>query len=451
MSVYKDGKTGKWRVIYRFTDYTGERKQTQKRGFETRREAVAWEHEQILKTQSSLSMTFGSFCEQYITDLKPRLKQNTWNTKEHILRTKIVPYFKNRKIAEIKSRDVVAWQNTLLGEVDEKGKKYSQTYLKTVHNQLSAIFNHAMKFYGLRENPARQAGNMGKEERKEMLFWTQEEYRKFADVMMDKPLSFYAFEMLYWCGIREGELLALTPADFDFKAGTVTINKSYQRIKGKDVITDPKTPKSNRTIQMPEFLTEEMQEYLRMLYGAGDHDRIFTITKSYLHHEMDRGAKEAGIKRVRIHDLRHSHISLLIEMGFSAVAIADRVGHESIDITTSNRKWRKKAMSAKVKDEHNRWRNKIVAFRMSPEEAEKLDRFVKISGLQKQEYLIRRVLQKEITVVGSIRTYKMLRNELRETVKELKRIETGQSVDDDLLDVIRQINTTLYGMKEDSE
>ena len=333
MSVYKDGKTGKWRVIYRFTDYTGERKQTQKRGFETRREAVAWEHEQILKTQSSLSMTCGSFCEQYITDLKPRLKQNTWNTKEHILRTKIVPYFKNRKIAEIKSRDVVAWQNTLLGEVDEKGKKYSQTYLKTVHNQLSAIFNHAMKFYGLRENPARQAGNMGKEERKEMLFWTQEEYRKFADVMMDKPLSFYAFEMLYWCGIREGELLALTPADFDFKAGTVTINKSYQRIKGKDVITDPKTPKSNRTIQMPEFLTEEMQEYLRMLYGAGDHDRIFTITKSYLHHEMDRGAKEAGIKRVRIHDLRHSHISLLIEMGFSAVAIADRVGHESIDIT----------------------------------------------------------------------------------------------------------------------
>ena len=258
MSVYKDGKTGKWRVIYRFTDYTGERRQTQKRGFETRREAVAWEHEQILKTQASLDMTFGSFCDQYISDVKPRLKQNTWNTKEHILRTKILPYFKNRKIAEIKSRDVVAWQNTMLEELDSKGRKYSQTYLKTVHNQLSAIFNHAMRFYGLKENPARQAGNMGKEERKEMLFWTQEEYRKFADVMMDKPLSFYAFEMLYWCGIREGELLALTPADFDFKAGTVTINKSYQRIKGKDVITDPKTPKSNRTIQMPQFLIESI-------------------------------------------------------------------------------------------------------------------------------------------------------------------------------------------------
>lgn len=108
-------------------------------------------------------------------------------------------------------------------------------------------------------------------------------------------------------------------------------------------------------------------------------------------------------------------------------------------------------MSAKVKDDHNRWRNKTVAFRMSPEEAEKLDRFVRISGLKKQEYLIKRALQEEIVVSGSVRTYKMLRNELREVMKELKRVETGQSVDDDLLDVIRQINTTLYGMKEDSE
>ena len=174
---------------------------------------------------------------------------------------------------------------------------------------------------------------MGSEERKEMLFWTKAEYQKFADAMMDKPVSYYAFEMLYWCGIREGELLALTPADFDFEAGTVKISKSYQRLHGKDVITTPKTKKSNRTIKMPNFLCDEMKDYLGMLYGIKKKERIFTITKSYLHHEMDRGAKSAGVKRIRIHDLRHSHISLLIDMGFSAVAIADRVGHESIEIT----------------------------------------------------------------------------------------------------------------------
>ena len=166
-----------------------------------------------------------------------------------------------------------------------------------------------------------------------MLFWTKEEYLKFADAMMDKPLSYYAFEMLYWCGIREGELLALTPSDFDFEKNTVSITKSYQRLNGKDLITSPKTEKSNRVIAMPQFLADEMQDYLRMLYDVGDNDRMFLITKNYLHREMDRGAKEADVKRIRIHDIRHSHVSLLIDMGFSATAIADRLGHESIDIT----------------------------------------------------------------------------------------------------------------------
>ena len=182
-------------------------------------------------------------------------------------------------------------------------------------------------------NPAQRAGNMGKEERKEMLFWTREEYTKFSDAMMDKPMSFYAFEMLYWCGIREGELLALTPSDFDFQKRTVSITKSYQRIHGQDLITTPKTPKSVRVVQMPQFLCDEIQDYLKQLYGVESNDRIFPITKSYLHREMDRGCKQTGVKRIRIHDLRHSHISLLIDMGFTALAIADRVGHESVDIT----------------------------------------------------------------------------------------------------------------------
>lgn len=104
--------------------------------------------------------------------------------------------------------------------------------------------------------------DMGKAKNREMLFWTQEEYKKFAEVMMDKPISFYAFEMLYWCGIREGELLALTPADFDFEKQTVSITKSYQRIKGQDLITEPKTPKSNRVVKMPDFLSAEIQDFI---------------------------------------------------------------------------------------------------------------------------------------------------------------------------------------------
>ena len=333
MAIYKNEKTGTWYVMARYTDWTGARKQKCKRGFKTKRDAQEWERTFEQQTTADLDMTFEAFIELYKKDMLARLKENTWLTKENIINTKILPYFGKRKISEISTKDVIAWQNELLAYRDEKKKPFSQTYLKTVHNQLSAIFNHAVRFYDLRSNPAAKVGNMGSEERTEMLFWTKEEYLKFSEVMMVKPMSYYAFQMLYWCGIREGELLALTPADFDFEKQTVRINKSYQRLHREDVITTPKTKKSNRTIKMPQFLCEEMQECISMIYGIKKKDRIFTITKSYLHHEMDRGAKKAGVKRIRIHDLRHSHISLLIDMGFSAVAIADRVGHESIEIT----------------------------------------------------------------------------------------------------------------------
>ena len=333
MAVYKEEKTNTWRVIYRYTDWTGEKKQTQKRGFKTKREAQAWERELLHKVSADLDMTFESFFEQYTADMQTRIKENTWATKEHIIRTKLIPYFGKLKMSNITAQQIITWQNELMNYKDENGKPISPVYLKTINNQLSALFNHAVKYYNLRENPCKKAGSRGKKKNREMLFWTKEEYLKFAEVMMDKPLSYYAFEMLYWCGIREGELLALTPADFDFDKNTVSINKSYQRLNGQDLITTPKTEKSNRIIKMPQFLADEMKDYLKMLYDVGENERMFAITKSYLHREMGRGSKEAGEKRIRIHDIRHSHVSHLIDMGFSAIAIADRVGHESIDIT----------------------------------------------------------------------------------------------------------------------
>ena len=333
MAVYKEEKTGTWRVIYRYTDWKGERRQSQKRGFKTKREAQAWEREQLSKAALDLEMMFSSFVEQYTLDIKARVKANTWQTKEHIIRTKLIPYFGRMKMCNITAQQIITWQNELTNYKDKSGKTYSPVYLKTVHNQLSAIFNHAVKYYNLRENPCKKAGSMGKKKNREMLFWTKDEYKKFAEVMMDKPVTFYAFEMLYWCGIREGELLALTPADFDFEKETVSISKSYQSLKGQDMITSPKTEKSNRIIKMPKFLCDEMQDYFKTLYENEPDQRIFLIGKSHLYREMSRGAKAAGVKRIRIHDLRHSHISLLIDLGFSAIAIADRVGHESIDIT----------------------------------------------------------------------------------------------------------------------
>ena len=334
MPVYKDAKTNTWRAIFRYTDWTGKRKQTQKRGFPTQREAKAWEREQLIKLKGACNMTMNSFVGLYFEGISGRLKLNTVNSKKHIIKTKILPYFGEKRIDEIKATDIIAWQNELMNMRDKNGKLFSQTYLKTIHNQISAILNYAVKYYGLKENPARKAGAMGKKESdKEMQIWTKEQYKKFAEVMMEKPMLYYAFEMLYWCGIREGELLALTPNDFNFNRQTVRINKSYQRIDGDDVVTEPKTQKSIRTIRLPRFLCEEMKDYIEMLYEASDDERMFPISKSALYRAMREGSKKAGVPKIRIHDLRHSHVSLLIKMGFSAVEIADRLGHESIEIT----------------------------------------------------------------------------------------------------------------------
>lgn len=187
MSVYKDTKNNTWKVYYRFTDWQGKVHQSTKRGFPTKREALAWEREQLHKVEADLDMTFESFIDTYTADMKNRLKENTWHTKEHIIRTKLLPYFAKRKMNSIQPKDIIAWQNEMIKCRDKSGEAYSPVYLKTLHNQLSAIFNHAVKFYGLKDNPAAKVGNMGKAKAREMLFWTQEEYKKFSEEMMDKP------------------------------------------------------------------------------------------------------------------------------------------------------------------------------------------------------------------------------------------------------------------------
>ncbi len=309
MPVYKNQDNGTWYVSVYYKDWENNQSRKVKRGFKTKRDAQEWEREFLSKQAGDLSMNFETFVGIYKADMKDRIKEHTWIGKNAIIDKKILPYFKNRKINEIKPSDIRAWQNEIMAYRSPSDKAYSPTYLKSIHNQLSAIFNHAVRYYDLRNNPAAKAGNIGKKESdREMLFWTKEEYLKFADVMMDKPVSFYAFEMLYWCGLRLGEMLALTPSDFDFQKETVRINKSYQRFDCRDVITDPKTPKSKRTVKMPTFLADEMQDYIHSIYGIEDDDRIFQITKSYMHHEMERGCKLANVKRIRIHDLRHPYV-----------------------------------------------------------------------------------------------------------------------------------------------
>ncbi len=281
----------------------------------------------------SLGMIFADFIELYLKDMEHRLKPTTVDSKRYVINLKITPFFGRIPLNEIKPTDVRKWQNELTSYRDASGKPYSQTYLKTINNQLTALFNYAIKYYGLSENPCHKAGSMGKKKADEMLFWTKTEFDTFIESIKDKLPSYTIFMTMYYTGIREGELLALTPADIDFTNKTVTINKSYQRLNNEDIITSPKTPKSNRVIPIPDGLCACLKEYMSHCYELQSSDRLFPYTKFYLYHEMERGCKLSGVKRIRVHDIRHSHASLLVEMGFSPLLIAERLGHEKVQTT----------------------------------------------------------------------------------------------------------------------
>ncbi|MCF8019113.1 MAG: site-specific integrase [Vallitaleaceae bacterium] len=327
MRTIRDENTGKWKVDYTYVDWLGNRKRSTKRGFATKREAEEWGRSFLAQKQADNTMTFGDFLEVYYEDMEARLKEHTMISKKYVIDLKVLPYFKDMKLSDIKASTVRKWQNELMK------KNYSDTYLKSINNQLSAILNHAVRFYELKSNPCRKAGSMGKGQADDMEFWTKEEFDTFIEHMMDKHTSYLAFSTLYWTGMRIGELLALTPADVDVNKKTISITKSYQRLKSRDVITEPKTQKSKRTISIPSFLVADYEDYFTRIYNFDVNSRIFNVTKGYLSSEMRRGVKESGVKKIRLHDLRHSHASHLIELGFTPVAIAERLGHEKVETT----------------------------------------------------------------------------------------------------------------------
>lgn len=327
MKAEKDPKTGKWLIQYRFTDWQGKRRKSTKRGFATKREAEEWLRTFLVTQKADFDMKFEEFLKMYYADMETRLREHTMRTKKYIIDLKILPYFGQKRVNDITAADIRRWQNELI----KKG--YSPTYLKTINNQLSAIFNYAVKYYDLKGNPCTKTGSIGKSRAEEMSFWTIDEFRQFVDCIMDKRQSYMCFMILYWTGMRLGELLALTSADIDLDKHTISITKSYQRLGKKDVVTPPKTPKSKRLITIPEFLVADIKDYMDSLYEVQEDDRLFPVTKYFLEHEMQRGIKASGVKRIRIHDLRHSHASMLVELGFSPLEIADRLGHEKIETT----------------------------------------------------------------------------------------------------------------------
>lgn len=174
---------------------------------------------------------------------------------------------------------------------------------------------------------------MGKSDANRLDFWTKDEYDKFIATIDHDDRYYTLFEILFWTGCRVGELLALTKSDIDFQNNQIHISKTYYRMNGEDVITTPKTEQSIRTVDIPEFLKNEIKDYVSRIYECKDNQRLFPMVLEAVQHKMKRNIEKAGVKKIRVHDLRHSHVAYLIHQGVQPLIIKERLGHRDIKIT----------------------------------------------------------------------------------------------------------------------
>lgn len=313
--------------LFYYEEWEESKKKRKKNGCKTKKEVLTWDESFTLSVNSDMNMTMGTFVEVYFRDKEGELKERSIRNKRYMIESHILPYFQHKRMNEITPAHIIQWQHAM------RQKGYAQTYLRMMQNQITALFTHASNIYDLPDNPCKKVKKMGKPAADKLDFWTKEEYDRFISTMEIGSRYYVIFEILFWTGCREGEMLALTKSDTDFQNNRMSITKTYYRIERRDVITAPKTEQSVRVIELPEFLTLEIKEYVDTLPDLTEHSRIFPVVAETVQHKLKRQAEKAGVKRIRVHDIRHSSAAYLINQGVQPLLIKERLGHKDIRIT----------------------------------------------------------------------------------------------------------------------
>lgn len=327
MPAYKDQKNGTWTCSFHYKDWTGKSKRKLKRGFATKKDAKAFEEQFQQIAKADMDMTVEDFVEIYLNDKEAELKERTSNNKRYMIERHIIPLLGKKKMNEVTPADIMAWQNEI------RSKNYSESYMRMLQNQITGIFIHAQRIYDLKNNPCKKVKKIGKSDVRRLEFWTIDEYRKFISTYNRATRGFIMFEILFWTGCREGEMLALTKKDIDLDAQTIHIAKTIYRVKGTERITAPKTEESIRTVEIPRFLCDEIREFYDTLYEYPEDELLFPVSARAVEISMDRHILKAGVKKIATHCLRHSNCAYLIQHGVQPMIIKERLGHKDIRIT----------------------------------------------------------------------------------------------------------------------
>lgn len=333
MAVSKDSKTGVWRATFYYTDWKGERVRKRKSGFKTQKEAKAWEHQQITIMEHS--------CEGFIKDLAPvyleakqkSLKPSTCMAYAYTFNRYIIPYFGNKKANEIKPVDIHEWH------IYEMNRGVTANNLRERHVVLSSFLNYLVRFYGLKSNPCNLCGPPPAGTKRKNNFWTYDQYKKamewaipYVSEVKNNRLTrscLLIVNILYWTGMRVGEVIALRSKDIDGSIIHVTRNMMMFNKK----ITTPKTKSSIRDVFISPILESEIKEFIEQIPYHDENELLFGVSWKSVSNFLSKICKNADVPKIRVHDLRHSHASFLIEKNYPIIAIKERLGHKNIQTT----------------------------------------------------------------------------------------------------------------------
>lgn len=337
MSLTKNPKTGKWECQIWYKDWQGQRKHTTKTGFERKKDAEEYERKFLQKKQRQdpiIDIAIEEFKKHLTNERKLKnIKQTTYEHKIDYLDRCILPYFKGCKLSKITSVQVNNWMANLSTSTKLRERLSSGT-LNLYRALLKQLFEFCKIEYGFESNPVDNVKRVKKYSNdKRVKYWTIEQYQQFYNCLRSETLR-VLFNIIYWSGLRIGECLSLTPANF--KPYKICIKKSTETTKEYGELEDePKNEYSKREVEIPRTLYMQIMNYIDTIYDVSPNTKLFgQYTSCAIRNQIYyHGIKKLGLPKASTHTLRHTYASMLYSTSHDITVVAKQIGHGNINTT----------------------------------------------------------------------------------------------------------------------
>ena len=340
--IYKDKTRGTYFVKKNYVDGLGKSQVLFKRGFCSIKEAKDYLDDFMLNHKNDCTMPLAGVINSYLDycEHEKALRPSTLKTRTCILNTYILPYFGDTPINKINQRDIIAWHQ----QIKRDHPNLAETYKYEISKTLIFVFKYAVNILNLKDNVADKCGCIGHARVKRDVYWTLDEYNTFVDALRNEQLAasnhirrkvdtdilIAAFNVLFFMGLRIGELMGLTLDSFDLNNKTLTVDKQYH----DHMFGEPKTKESYRTLSLCSIVYDDLCKLIDRLVDDNPNQRLFAaLNPSNIRRALDSGVKLAGVRRIRLHDLRHSCSALLFYRGVTALEAQKYLGHSKITTT----------------------------------------------------------------------------------------------------------------------